>query len=159
MKLSTKTWAILLGASTLLNVFFVGMLAARAFGHPPHPPGDFAGPPRGARGPAEKKLLRETVHLLGGPHSERVAPILAEHRRGRGAFERELGNAEREARDALLALPHDEKSFEQKLRALGDVEDRGRREAHRALLRLSSLLDEGERRRLGEKLRREPPAP
>lgn len=159
MTLSTRTLGILLGGSVLLNVFFVGVLAARRFGPPPFrgvAPGEFGPPPRGSRAPAERKLLRETVQLLGGPRSDRVAPILGDHRRGRVAFERELRSAEREAREAMLAVPHDAKLFEAKLEALGALEDRGRREAHRALGRLSALLDDDDRQRLREKLQREP---
>lgn len=161
MKFSPKTLAVLLGASVLLNVFFVGVLAARGFGRSPTPPGRFAaGPPLGGpRGPAERRLLRETVQLLGGPRSERVAPILAEHRRHRATFEREVRAAERAAREALFVVPPNPELFAAKLRDLATLEARGREHAHSALLRLTALLGDEERRKLAERLGREPAEP
>lgn len=142
---STRKLGWLLAASVGINLFLVGVLAARWIhpgtgGAPP-------GPPR--LGPPERAghQLFHAGEAFGGDR-ERVQEILGEHRKELRAQWRKTRAARRNVHSALEAEPFDADALEARLAELRQQTELSQRILHRALVSLAREAKPEERRRL-----------
>lgn len=134
-----RSWAIVLGISVALNLFFLGWFSARSLQrrelHPGPPArGQLAGGPRRVR----EQHPRPLEWMSEAERSE-----LRPTRKG-------LRSARRDAEAAMRAEPFDPERLRQALAALRSKTDEIQASAHEYMLRRATAMSPDERRRLAD---------
>jgi uncharacterized membrane protein len=134
-----RWWAIVLGVSVALNLFFVGWLSARAFQR------------------SEARSMRPEHAMVGERASRRLRqrprPFewMSEQERDQlRPRRRELRSARRSVQDALRAEPFDPEKLSQALGELRRQTDAIQASVHDSMLRRAVGMSEEERRRLAD---------
>jgi len=166
--LTGKGPMVALIASLMLNAFLAGSLLThfvRAHRGPEHhgygrPGAEGPHRMRGGDGqrwdrPAEARLLRDVVQVLGGPHDARVRATLDQERPRMMAHRGRMQRAQANVRIALGAEPFDAARLSAALSELAREAATRQEEAQRSLVRLGAQLTAAERSRL----RSLPPVP
>jgi uncharacterized membrane protein len=144
--MSRRTLLIVLGVSVALNMFFLGVLAARAWQRGTWQRSEWQGPPR-ARGAAAAGAERR------GPGQGLGDPLrwLSDGERERLAPERQSLREQRHHVDELLRAEHyDGREFRSALEDLRAKTDKTQASLHEVLAQRADALSQPERQRLAD---------